>query len=1220
MREEEHLNSEELGRLVSRHATASDDESVSGSMERARVHLEVCKACRELLSMHEWAERELRSLAGTKQVEPGPDCPKRLELMELAAGLTFAERREELVDHVVSCDHCGPLFREVLADLSGETSPEEEVILSTLNTSKPGFQEELGRKLAAPALVPRMTSKRSRSVPLWVYGVAAGVLAVLICSVILLRFRGASVDDLLARAYSEQRPFELRFRNAAYAPLRIERGGGRSRFQRPSALLKAEGFIAEKIKESPNDAGWLQARGRSELLEGDYQAAIDSLGQAMDASPAGASLSTDLGSAYYLRAEKEKQPADYGSAIEQFTRALAQVPDDPVSLFNRALAEEHLFLYEQATGDWEQYLRLDPKGGWANEARRHLETIRNEIQEQKKRGSFFSPRILRSFPKNSTDETAPFRPIDEHLESYIKAIETMWLPSIYSKEKGNHGSIEGTAETAEFVARVAKTKHGDPWLSDLLRAPSSEMLGDAYAALAQSINAEDSGDYLSALNESRRAKSVFRRAGNRAGELRAEVEEVVALRLTDANTDCLRVARPLHIELASRHYRWLDSQLLIENAICSDLVGNEGKALALALDAQQVAHDAGYRTVYLRSLTVAADLEATVGNTEAGWRLAQKGLAMYWSGEFPLMRRYSLLDGMELLAEGAQETHLQVSVLKEAVATIDGDPDLMLRAVAHDQLAKCAMKAGLPLLAEENFKDASQFFEMCPQNPVTFSRRADEEIWLAEAEIRLAKYDNASTRLRSVQEQVLSSPYRYSLDRYYEVLGELQSRLADLRAAESSFRAAATLAEVSLRSLKSERERSEWKREHSEAYKSLVDVRLRQKDVLGAFALWEWFRGAPLRPFNKDSSITALPTSSIIMGHETSPSPTSDVVSDSIKRMDAGSTLLTYAKLPSGYAVWIADGRGVRSAWIPGTSDEVDRIVTHFTKSCSNPTSDPSKLRAEGRAIYELLVAPIQDQLKQGQTLIFEGDEAIAELPAQALVDRQGRYLADMFDLVWSEGIYYEANLRPNSSISRESRFLAVAVADGEVAGDRGPLPDAVGEAVSISKKFVSPRLLVGSDATVDQVGKELTNATVFHFAGHAGLGPAGIGMILAHPKPTRQEPTMLTVDDLPTGRLNRLQLAVLSACSTEKGKRAGLTDPESLVRALLRAGVPHVVGTRWNLDSRSGVIFAGKFYDSLLEGKSPSRALTEAAASVRSSAGTSHPYYWAGFNIFGRA
>ena len=1223
MKEQEHLSGEELDRLVSRPDTALALGSLLNSAKRARLHLEICRACRELLSMHQQADRELGNLKERKGGHPDSNCPEQSELRELAAGIASRERQEQLMEHVMSCDHCAPIFRETTGDFSDETNAEEETKLATLKISKPAFQEQLSRKLAARAkTAPSWVPPKARVFPLWAYGAVATVLAVFISSMILLRVREDSVDDLLARAYSEQRPFELRFRNARYAPLRVERGSRRSRFERPSALLKAEALLAERMKAAPNDPVLLQARARSELLEGDYQAAIGSLEQAIGANPT-ASLLTDLGSAYYLRAEKEQRVSDYGSAIEQFGRALSAAPDDQVSLFNRALAEEHLLLYEQALDDWEHYLRVDPRGGWAIEGRHHLEILQNGIQEQKKKASFLKREPLEPFPKNLRDDVASVT-VDEHLEAYFKVAETRWLPAIYSREKRNRETAAGLLEDVQLVAKVAKTKHHDPWLSDLLRTPASPILAEAYQMLAQSMAADDKGDYLLALKRSRRAELMFRSAGNRAGELRAEVEKVATLRLTDANIDCVSLAGPLADELAGRHYRWLESQLLLENAICFDLVGNEGAARALALKAEGVARDSGYPTSYLRSLGLSAGLEATAGNTDAGWKLTQEGLAIYWSGGYPLMRRYSLLDAMELLAEKSREPLLQVTVLKEAAATIDDDSDLMLRAVAHDQLAKCAMKAGLPGLAETNFKSASKLFKMCPPNRVTFSRQADEEIWLAEAETRLGKYESASGRLANVREQVLSSPYRYGLDRYFQAVGELQLKVADLRAAESSFRSAVMLAEVGLRSLKSEAERMEWKRDHAEAYKNWINVRLRQQDAEGAFALWEWFKGAPLRSFRKDSSIAVSLTSnldgtrSIIFGHDAAPPQTSELLSDAMNDTNSGSTLLSFAKLPAGYTVWIVNQRGIRSRLIPAASEEVDRVVRHFTRSCSNPASDPVLLRREGRAIYDLLIAPIADQLRQG-TVIFEGDGAIAELPVQALVDRDGHYLSETFDLVWSEGLYYEATLRPGSVISPQSSLLAVAVPEGERTADNEPLPDAIEEAAAISKKFVSPRLLVGSDATMERVRRELSEVVVFHYSGHAGLGPSGIGVILSHGSGTRTEPILLTADELPAARLNRLQLAVLSACSTEMGKNAGIADPESLIRALLRAGVPHVVGTRWNLDSRSGATFAEKFYDSLLAGNNPARALTEAAAKVRSFPETSHPYYWAGFNIFGR-
>ena len=42
---------------------------------------------------------------------------------------------------------------------------------------------------------------------------------------------------------------------------------------------------------------------------------------------------------------------------------------------NRALALQNLYLYEEATADWNAYLEIDSESGWADEARDHLRRL-----------------------------------------------------------------------------------------------------------------------------------------------------------------------------------------------------------------------------------------------------------------------------------------------------------------------------------------------------------------------------------------------------------------------------------------------------------------------------------------------------------------------------------------------------------------------------------------------------------------------------------------------------------------------------------------------------------------------------------------------------------------------------------------------------------------------------------------------------------------------------
>jgi CHAT domain-containing protein len=62
------------------------------------------------------------------------------------------------------------------------------------------------------------------------------------------------------------------------------------------------------------------------------------------------------------------------------------------------------------------------------------------------------------------------------------------------------------------------------------------------------------------------------------------------------------------------------------------------------------------------------------------------------------------------------------------------------------------------------------------------------------------------------------------------------------------------------------------------------------------------------------------------------------------------------------------------------------------------------------------------------------------------------------------------------------------------------------------------------------------------------------------------------------------------------------------------------VIAARWSIDSEATRALMDGFYARLVAGKSVPEALSGAAADVAASPGWSHPYYWAGFDVFGAA
>jgi CHAT domain-containing protein len=96
------------------------------------------------------------------------------------------------------------------------------------------------------------------------------------------------------------------------------------------------------------------------------------------------------------------------------------------------------------------------------------------------------------------------------------------------------------------------------------------------------------------------------------------------------------------------------------------------------------------------------------------------------------------------------------------------------------------------------------------------------------------------------------------------------------------------------------------------------------------------------------------------------------------------------------------------------------------------------------------------------------------------------------------------------------------------------------------------------------------------------------------------------------------MQLAVLAACSTDSGE-GGSRGFDSVAEALQTSGVPHVVASRWTVDSVEANAFADNFYGSLFSGQPVSNATRLTSQKMLLNPRTAHPYYWAAFAAYGR-
>ena len=760
------------------------------------------------------------------------------------------------------------------------------------------------------------------------------------------------------------------------------------------------------------------------------------------------------------------------------------------------------------------------------------------------------------------------------------------------------------------MADLTSQQHNDRWLADLLRGSSARNFPQAVAALARAVNATDIAEYDVSRRQAEFAEQLFRAAGNIAGVLRAKFEQTYAAQIERHSEACRRKATAALTESERYFYPWLQIQLGLEKGICSGLMDDLGTQEKTAERAMDRAEKHGYGGLYLRSLYFAADERITVGDRSGAWRLSITGLQRYWSGQYSWRPVYNLYGGLAYDAGSHDEFNLQVALWRESVAALGSGADLLRRAMAHELLAHAAKAAHQPHLAEQQYAEAARLYALAPPTEASRSNAIENQIRNAQLESRQGQLDYALGLLISVQDQIRSLSNNYLVQMFYSVLGELQLRRHREVEAEQALKPALTLAEHSLASLGSEAERIAWKNDAAPVYLALTEAELLQGDSQESLEVYESYLGASQRATPDRRAPSQLVSRLPLLSRE---------------------TMLVYAALPDGLAIWLCDDRGVHAEWIAKPTDELQELAARFYDLASDPKSDLTVLRRDGRSLYTALILPVKKQLTPGRTLVIEADGWLSRVPFEALVDAENHYLIERWPVVHSMGQDFEARLRndndkngneSNDTAPISARMPLLVVASAASSQEQGlpPLSGVDEEADAVASGFHSPRVLKGSEATLRAVKEDLPSAAVFHFAGHSLVTPDRSGLLLenAHADAGSRTETPSLLDAAAVGKLNvgNMELAFLSACNTGSG--AGSSGGfNSVTEALLRAGVPHVVASRWEVMETSA--FIDDFYRSALSGQLVSEAIRGASRNLLADPRTAHPYYWSAFAAYGR-
>jgi CHAT domain-containing protein len=1156
------------------------------------LHLGQCATCLGNLQRLIMLDDQLKRLAHAPDAAPQPECPDPRVWLEVAAALTPPEQAQTLLLHAISCDYCGPQLAQAADDVS-EAGRIERDQIAALNSAHPNWQRKLAQNIAGSAapVAP----------PWWKRGQFAGAFAAATVAVVVISLIGWSAlhrdtpdaaNELLAKAYAEQRTLELRIPGAPHAPVRVQRGPEGSFSSRPEALLDAESLIARQVESHPSDPQWLQAKARADLLEGKYDPAVDSLRRALQLSPKSPAILIDLGTAYFQRAESADHPEDFGAAYEYLSQALIMTPDDPVALFNRGIIAERQYLYRQALDDFEHYLRVDPNSEWAAEARQRANAIREKLDRKSKELS--TPLLTPAEIASRSNDPALAPVVDARVEQYLDVAIRVWLPQAYP---GRDAAPDQSARQALFfLADLTARQHNDRWLSDLLHGASAPNFLQAVDLLARAVESNYVGKYDDVASPATTAENFFRQSGNSAGALRAELERTFAEHFNRHGDACRKRATISMKEARNYPYPWLQVQLSLEESVCYALMSDWGTSYRATEFAATRAQESRYPDVFLRALSFLAEDRSDMGDQTGAWKFGLAAFAHCWSVQVRPLRILGIYSELAYVAQAQTLPSLRVALWQQALAYNGPDEPLDVRAMSHVELANAATQVQ-PQMAQASYAEAARLFALAPDSQAAREDVLWVRLWSAQLNLGMGKTDHALEQLTSLQDQLRRMSDNYYAQIYYSALGQLQLRRHRAVEAEQSLLAAKSLAERNLSSLNSESDGATWSKNAAPLYRALAEAELLQGRSLESFQIYESFLGASLRAAPKSSS--NLPTA-VCQSSSTS------------------HTLLVYGALPDGLAIWVCDDRGVESKWLPQRVEDLKEATTRLRDVAMDPRSEAQALRRESRALYEAFIAPVESSLLPDKTLVIESEGWLSQIPFEALIDSRGHYLVERYSVVYSLGQDFDSRLRTDSGITPGSPALVVASNASSPAQGLIPLPDVAAEAEAIGDSFTSAHVFKGRDATLEKVVEYLPSARVFHFAGHSLATPQNTGLLFP-PRPQSSDPfSLLEAADLRRLDLSRLDLAVLSACSTASSV-GGSDGFNSVTEALLRAGVPHVVASRWAVDSEVSRAYATSFYREVLSGKSISESVRTTAIKMLADPRTSHPYFWSAFAAYGR-
>jgi CHAT domain-containing protein len=941
--------------------------------------------------------------------------------------------------------------------------------------------------------------------------------------------------------------------------------------------------------------------------------------------------SNDLAAAYYIRAQRQDNADDLLRALDTILLLKPAVQQAPAALFNRALIEEAFGLTDDAAASWNRYLAVAGDSAWTTEGRTH----RNRLQKQQAGDAATEWQALTASIEPALargDRAAVTRMVTRFPESSRIYFEKTLLPD-WAQQRDPRKLAQ-----LRLFAGIWSEVNGDPYARDVINGIDAV---DPAAVASVKTAAKEALQF-----DYRKAAAAYhaRFRDNPLG-LSAETITIVYASFAPAGGS---LARLEHIEQEARRrgYRYLEAGATAARAFVllnASRHVESRDAYAAARDAYVQLHDDDWAT---RMRIRLFGEERTLGHIEGAWR-----------DETVLLRNISYITGIGdrilMLGEAATSAsalghprsalryyETSVAMLRaELVREMDiatAQRLLITLSVLLTNRARMEVVLGDDRGAARDLDEAVRLFAKAKDSDVIRELRAGIEEVNANRALRNRDYAAAVAAFERAIEQTDPDKMRTARVRLYasradafRAMGNAAAAQRELRAALDELAAEETLVLGQRVKGKDEDVWPAYFDRFQETYGTLIRALVDGGRADEAFAYAE--RARAYEPLDLVLKEDFVPESFRQLAAASHRLDTASVRA----ALPEGTTLIEYLVLDDRTYVWLL----TRSAppkllQLHASAREVERWATALQTAAHNSNvpgfDDALQAPYDGLAREALAAATAMNGGVAPGRLVFVPDRSMQSIPFAALRNPDDHhYLIERAPVETAgSALLYVLSLKRDRALARETSVLLV----GDPAFDRalpaasglGRLEHAEEEVGRVQNVYRgSARMLLADAATIPAFLDAARDAAVVHVAAHSIVDaelPIHSALLLA---PSAHDGGLLTTQQLLTRlKLNRTRLVLLSSCSSAGGVPVGPEGVGPLVRPLIAAGVPAVIGSLWDVEDATAEALLVSFHQYYRQGSDAALALQRAQLQLlrNNQSGDTPALAWASFQVIGHA